>query len=283
MKQFKYDFIFTAGLSALLTCSLIHAEEAPQTKQNSSNENPKVQVDINKLSEALGNFIGRNLENPGMKFDLESVIKGIREGAAGRPSPMTEEEYEKALTLVQETAFAEVSERNLKAANDFLKENAKNSNVIQLEPEKLQYEVVTEGSGAAVEPSSKPLIHYTGKFLDGTVFGSSQESGGPIAISLDQTIPGFSKLLIGMKEGEKRKFYIHPDFGYGTTGQLPPNSLLMFDVEVLKANSTPEDTTHATINGEKIPSPAYPSDEDLESFDEVDIYEPAEIPTPKAT
>ena len=39
-----------------------------------------------------------------------------------------------------------------------------------------------------------------------------------------------------MKEGEKRRLFLHPDLGYGTTGHLPPNSLLIFDVEVVKAN-----------------------------------------------
>jgi peptidylprolyl isomerase len=40
-----------------------------------------------------------------------------------------------------------------------------------------------------------------------------------------------------MKEGEKRRLYVHPDLGYGTTGQLPPNELLIFDIEVVKADS----------------------------------------------
>ena len=44
----------------------------------------------------------------------------------------------------------------------------------------------------------------------------------PITIPLDQTIPGFSKGIVGMKEGEKRRLFVHPDLGYGTTGQLPP-------------------------------------------------------------
>src|SRR5262249_32953701 len=94
-----------------------------------------------------------------------------------------------------------------------------------------------EGTGPAVESHSSPKIHYTGKYQDGTVFGTSEEMGGPITIPLDQTIPGFSKGITGMKEGEKRRLFVHPDLGYGTTGQLPPNELLIFDIEVVKANS----------------------------------------------
>lgn len=194
-------------------------------------------IDMKKLSEAFGNFIGRNLQSPGLSFDLESIIKGIREGAAGQPSPLTEKEYEEMMTAVQEKAFKEMSSANLKSANDFMEKNKKESGITEVVPGKLQYSIVKEGSGAVVDTHSSPKIHYTGKYQDGTVFGTSEEMGGPITIPLDQTIPGFSKGIIGMKEGEKRRLFVHPDLGYGTTGQLPPNELLIFDIEVVKANS----------------------------------------------
>jgi peptidylprolyl isomerase len=205
------------------------------------------QIDMKKLSEAFGNFIGRNLQSPGLSFDLDSIIKGIREGAAGQPSPLTEKEYEEMMTAVQEKAFKEMSAANLKAANDFMAKNKQEPGVVELIPGKLQYSILKQGNGATVEPHSSPKINYTGKYLDGTVFGTSEEMGGPITIPLDQTIPGFSKGIIGMKEGEKRRLYVHPDLGYGTTGQLPPNELLIFDIEVVKANSDegkgPKDST----------------------------------------
>lgn len=196
-----------------------------------------VNIDMKKLSEAFGNFIGRNLQSPGLSFDLEGIIKGIREGAAGQPSPLTEKEYEEMMTAVQEKAFKEMSSNNLKTANEFMAKNKQVAGVVEVIPEKLQYLVTKDGSGAVVELHSSPKINYTGKYQDGTVFGTSEEMGGPITIPLDQTIPGFSKGILGMKEGEKRRLFVHPDLGYGTTGQLPPNELLIFDIEVVKANS----------------------------------------------
>jgi peptidylprolyl isomerase len=100
----------------------------------------------------------------------------------------------------------------------------------------VQYKVEKAGEGVTVQEHDSPLLRYTGKFLDGTVFGSSKEDE---LISLDETLPGFTKGIIGMKEGEKRTLFIHPDLGYGTSGYLPPNSLLTFEVEVLKANAAP--------------------------------------------
>lgn len=213
------------------------ATQTPSTATTTQPTDNTKPIDMKKLSEAFGNFIGRNLQSPGLSFDLESIIKGIREGATGQPSPLTEKEYEEMMAAVQEKAFKEMSSSNLKAANDFMTKNKQESGIVEVVPGKLQYSILNEGTGATVDAHSTPKINYTGKYQDGTVFGTSEEMGGPIAIPLDQTIPGFSKGILGMKEGEKRRLYVHPDLGYGTTGQLPPNELLIFDIEVVKANS----------------------------------------------
>jgi peptidylprolyl isomerase len=193
--------------------------------------------EIAKISEALGNFVGKQLNSPALELNVESVIKGIRDGAAGKPAPIDEKEYHEGMLKIQQRSFNIQSEKNLKAANEFLEKNAKAPNIIVVEPGKLQYTVLQPGNGAVVDSTSNPTINYTGKYIDGTVFGSSEESGGPINIPLDQTIQGFSKGITGMKEGEKRRLFIHPDLGYGTGGHLPPNSLLIFDIEVVKADS----------------------------------------------
>lgn len=245
-------FMAIASLGIVLSFCQGHAYDklekvaATQTVDSTDTSAKSDQIDMKKLSEAFGNFIGKNLQSPGLKFDMESLIKGIREGASGQPSPLSEKEYEEMMSAVQERAFKEMSTNNLKSANDFMTKNSKEAGVVEVVPGKLQYTITKEGSGATVEASSSPQIHYTGKYQDGTVFGTSEEMGGPITIPLDQTIPGFSKGIVGMKEGEKRRLYVHPDLGYGTTGQLPPNELLIFDVEVVKANSDDAKAGHAS-------------------------------------
>lgn len=237
------------GIAALLIGGQVYADAPANANSNppkspSTSTTPDVKPeDIKKLSEAFGHFIGRNLNPPGVKFDLEEIVKGMRNGAAGKPAPMSDKEYEELMMKFQQVAYNQLSKDNLKAANDYLIENSKKDKVVVLEPGKLQYMILSEGNGPVVEPHSSPMINYTGKFLDGTVFGSSDEVGVPITIPLDQTIAGFSKGIVGMKEGEKRRLFVHPDLGYGTGGQLPPNALLIFDIELVKANST--DTTDA--------------------------------------
>lgn len=217
----------------LMTSTLLSADSTQLAKAAVSTD--QVTTDIEKLSMAFGNFIGKNLKGPGINFDLEALISGIRDGVAGKPSPMSEEEYEDALANMQEKAFNDISEQNLTQANTFLEKNSQEKNIVQLEPGKLQYEVIEQGKGSAVTEHSVPQLNYEGRFIDGTVFGSSNETGA-IEIPLDQTIPGFSKGLVGMKEGEKRRLYIHPDLAYGTNGPLPPNSLLIFDIQIVNSD-----------------------------------------------
>lgn len=212
-----------------LAATALFADEVPVKEQET--------VDIKKVSEAFGNFIGRNLKSSGLNLDVDSFAQGIRDGINGKPSPMTDKEYEKQMMLLQEQTFKRLADDNLKAAEAFLQKNAKEQGVVEIEPGKLQYSISKQGSGNEVKDGNSPQIQYTGKYLDGTVFGSSQDTGGPITIPLNQTIPGFSKGLKGMKEGEVRKIFVHPDLGYGKAGHLPPNSLLIFDVELIKADS----------------------------------------------
>jgi peptidylprolyl isomerase len=267
-------FISLAGAAVLLACGFACAQESKETLKTSNQTETKMapeqdseeaqaapisQDDVLKASEAFGHFIGRNLKAPGINFDLDSIIKGMRDGFAGKPAPLSDKEYEELMAKIQEEAYNKMAMQNLKTANEFLEKNSSAEGVMVIEPGKLQYIILSEGSSPAVEEHASPQIKYTGKFADGTTFGSSEETGGPITIPLDQTIPGFSKGIVGMKEGEKRKLFVHPDLGYGTTGHLPPNSLLIFEVEVVKANAPEADSDALSLND---------SDEEDENYEE---------------
>lgn len=80
-------------------------------------------------------------------------------------------------------------------------------------------------------------IHYTGTLENGVKFDSSLDRGQPFEFTLGvgQVIKGFDNGILGMKVGEKKKIVISPEDGYGATtvGSIPPNSTLIFDVELL--------------------------------------------------
>jgi peptidylprolyl isomerase len=234
----KLIYIACAGLLSV-ACFGCYAEEIENFSDDSAATLSMENVDINSVSESFGHMIGKNLNNPGFAFDIEAVITGLRNGAAGEAAPMSEEEYENAIAVIQESVFNEIAHTNLEKADSFMANNVAESDVVEIESGKLQYVVINDAGDEAtiVQETDAPLIHYEGRYLDGTVFGSSFDSGEPITLPLDQTIQGFSKGLVGCKEGEKRRLFVHPDMGYGTMGHLPPNSLLIFDVEVIKANN----------------------------------------------
>jgi peptidylprolyl isomerase len=218
-----------ATLFTLTSLSALHAEEAADAQN----------TDIAKISEAFGHLIGKNLDNIGVEFDIAQVIKGLQDASSGKNSPMTEAECIQAISAVQEKLFKDQALSNLAQADQFLAENTKSDQIISLENGKVQYKIEQAGTGAVIEDHFAPLIRYTGTYLNGSVFGESKEEE---KISLDEIIPGLKAGLLGMKEGEKRTVYIHPDFAYGTSGYLPPNSLLTFEIEVVKANAPQADT-----------------------------------------
>ncbi|MSU55421.1 MAG: FKBP-type peptidyl-prolyl cis-trans isomerase [Candidatus Taylorbacteria bacterium] len=94
------------------------------------------------------------------------------------------------------------------------------------------------GEGELVKSGDTVSIHYVGTLSSGTKFDSSYDRGEPITFKTGsgQLISGFDQGVIGMKAGGKRKITIPPELGYGSreTGPIPPNSTLIFDVELVK-------------------------------------------------
>ncbi|WJG10325.1 FKBP-type peptidyl-prolyl cis-trans isomerase [Aliiglaciecola sp. LCG003] len=125
---------------------------------------------------------------------------------------------------------------NIAIGKDFLIKNQAKEGV-QETASGLQYQVLQKGEGD-VHPkaSSTVKVHYHGTLLDGTVFDSSVDRGEPISFPLNQVISGWTEGVQLMVVGDKFKFFIPSDLGYGNraAGKITPGSLLIFEVELLQ-------------------------------------------------
>ena len=105
-------------------------------------------------------------------------------------------------------------------------------------PSGLKYIDLVEGTGATPQKGQTVSVQYTGTLENGRKFDSSVDRGQPYEFRIGEgaVIKGWDEGLATMKVGGKRKLIIPPSLGYGQRGSppnIPPNSILLFDVELL--------------------------------------------------
>ncbi len=104
----------------------------------------------------------------------------------------------------------------------------------------LQIIDIVEGTGDVVPSDATITAHYTGALCkDGTIFQSSHDFGKPISFGLNQVIAGWTKGVPGMKVGGTRRLIIPSAMAYGSVraaANIPPNSDLVFDIELVELN-----------------------------------------------
>lgn len=104
----------------------------------------------------------------------------------------------------------------------------------------LQYEVLVEGNGPKPSAEDTVVTHYHGTLTDGTVFDSSVDRGSPASFPVNRVIPGWTEALQLMGVGSKWRLVIPPELAYGERGAggaIPPNSTLVFEVELLEISA----------------------------------------------
>jgi len=204
-------------------------------------------TDEKKLGYIIGMDIGKSLRDQGTEVDLDSLIDAIRATYKGEDLAMTVEEagqirkeYIEKRQAEQQAATAAAGQTNLAEGQKFLAENATKEGV-QTTASGLQYKVETMGTGPKPAATDTVKVHYRGTLLDGTEFDSSYARNEPISFGLNRVIAGWTEGVQLMPVGSKFMFFIGPDLAYGESGggPIPPNSTLVFEVELL-AIETPE-------------------------------------------
>jgi FKBP-type peptidyl-prolyl cis-trans isomerase FklB len=217
-----------------------------------------------RVSYAIGLNIGHSFKAQDMDVDVDLVTRGIKDVTAGQPELMTEAEVKQTLTAFQQEMRAKMqqkrAEMGLKSKAEgeaFLAAN-KNQPGVTVLPDGLQYLVITNGSGAIPTASDTVTVNYKGTLIDGTEFDSSYKRGQPASFQVGGVIRGWTEALEKMTVGSKWKLFIPSNLAYGEQGQrgIPPNSVLIFEVELLdtKSPATPMPAQPLTSDIIKVPS-----------------------------
>lgn len=102
----------------------------------------------------------------------------------------------------------------------------------------LRYQILQKGTGAKAEKGKTVSVHYKGQLPDGTVFDSSYKRKDPLEfpVGMGQVIAGWDEGIQLLQVGDKARFVIPSDLGYGSRGAggvIPPDATLIFDVELM--------------------------------------------------
>lgn len=186
--------------------------------------------------------------NQPMKFVLgsDSFIKGSEEGMVGmKPGGKRTIIIPSNLAYGKEGMGPIPPNTNIKVVIELLLSKEipavkmwdVDSTLLKTTPSGLRYAILQNGTGENVKPAQTVVVHYSGFLLDGTKFDSSVERDDPITFvaGVGQVIPGWDEGLQLLQKGSKARFVIPSKLAYGERdmGKIPPNSTLIFDVEVV--------------------------------------------------
>jgi len=199
-----------------------------------------------RASYSIGYRFGSNLvRDDSVGVDTAAVMTGMEDALLKRKQRLDDQAMRsigEELDKRQETKSMAISANKRQEAREFLDRNGRRDGVSQTNTG-LQFEILN--APPTRDDPSQPLrhpsamdevtVHYHGTLTNGTVFDSSIDRGEPITFEVRGVIPGWIEARQLMQVGEKRRLFIPPGLGYGSegAGSVPPNSVLIFDLELL--------------------------------------------------
>ena len=192
-------------------------------------------------SYAIGMSIAGSVEPVRDSVDLDRLIQGLKDAAAGRETKLSQMDVERVMQRFAQQAQAAQMEQsmsegrgNQERGDAYRAENAEREGVTTTESG-LQFEELTPGTGASPGATDMVTVHYRGTFVDGTEFDASQD-GSPATLQANRVIAGWTEALQMMKVGGRYRLVVPPELGYGAQGAQPkigPNETLVFEVELV--------------------------------------------------
>lgn len=212
-----------------------------------------------KESYSLGFEFGSALKMQEIDVDRDSLLSAIRDALDGRKPEIAYEEMRDTLKQLRKDVLIRYNSRRQKqlAVNKdegraFLADNKEKEGVTTLSSG-LQYKVLKEGAGPHPKAGDRVKVAYRGSLINGFVFDSSSERGGPVTVAVDGIIRCWAEALPLMKVGSKWQLFVPAELGYGQRqyGKVPPNSTLIYELELvsIEKGETGGGGTQAVVNG----------------------------------
>lgn len=223
----RFQTFLACALIAMAPCAFAQDDAAPAD----SGMNDK-----QKTGYAVGQQFGQAIEGGADFIDIDAMLAGIKDAMADQPSKVSDEETGQLLQKLQQQIMESRFAANKGEGEVFLAENGKKDGV-KTTASGLQYKVITEGKGRTPKATDTVSTHYRGTFLDGNEFDSSYKRNQPAEFGVTQVIAGWTEALQLMKEGGKLQLWVPYALAYGEQGRppaIPPYSMLIFEVELLK-------------------------------------------------
>lgn len=167
--------------------------------------------------------------------EMTAFQDGLSDALAGRAADYDVQVHEAKFRELAEARVAAGAEEARKQGEQMLAKAAAEEGAVRSESG-VVFRTLTAGTGASPKATDTVRVHYEGKLADGTVFDSSRQRGEPAEFALNQVIPCWTEGVQKMKVGGTAKLVCPAATAYGdrAAGQIPPNSTLFFDVELLE-------------------------------------------------
>jgi FKBP-type peptidyl-prolyl cis-trans isomerase FklB len=207
-----------------------------KTTQKNTVETPELKTLLDSASYAIGlSVINFYKQQEAGEIKASVIAKAISDVQTGKKLLFDDARSNSVIMAYLNKQQAKKSKPNIEAGEKFLTENKKRKEVITTATG-LQYEILTQGSGAKPTTADTVVCNYKGTFLNGNVFDDSYSRGMPIEFPVTGVIKGWTEILQLMPAGSKYKAYIPYQLGYGASGygSIPGGSLLIFEIELLK-------------------------------------------------
>ena len=212
-------------------------------------------LDEKAASYAVGALMGGQMKDlvdahkEVITYDNARILDGLKDALEGKVDVRKDENVQKTLEAIEaklvsaSKAKAEAIAKSAQDEGDKYRADFAKGKDVKTTKSGLLYKIENAGKGEAIKATDTVKVHYIGKLPNGKVFDSSMERGQPVEFQLNQVIPGWTEGLQLVKKGGKIQLVIPPALGYGKQGagaSIPPNSTLIFDVEVLDVNPKSE-------------------------------------------